>query len=365
MIKVQFDHQIFSLQNYGGISRYFANLQSYIDQSPEIEQENGVLFSPNYYLNNAGVLPASIGRRLFKVQRGLYRWNKRYCKARLKFANYDVFHPTYYDPYFLATTRKPFVLTVHDMIHELFPENFAVNDVNANHKKQCISKANHIIAISHQTKRDIQKFFDIPDEKISVIHHGVNLAPPEYCSVPALPARYILYVGDRLGYKNFSILLEAFGALSKTHPDLFLVLAGGGKLTNQENASLTSHRIKEKIIQMVVSDAELNTIYKNAQCFVFPSLYEGFGFPILEAFKNECPVILSNCSCFPEIAGEQAALYFDPHAVHSLIDCIEIIVNQPLRRSELIAQGKKKLLEYSLESCGAKTLALYKAVAVS
>jgi len=362
MIRVQFDHQIFSLQKYGGISRYFANLQNYIDQSADFEQQNGVLFTTNYYLRQNGLIPLSIGSRIFKRQRKIYRWNKRYSVACLKFNSYDIFHPSYYDPYFLPINCKPFVLTVHDMIHELFPENFDKNDVSASHKKACILRAKHIIAISNHTKKDLQRFFDIPDDQITVIHHGINLAPVQYCTVSNLPKRYILYVGERAGYKNFKLLVEAFSTIAKADPGLYLVLAGGSTLTIQENALLTDHKIKEVTLQITPSDNELNTIYKSAQCFVFPSLYEGFGLPVLEAFKNNCAVVLSDSSCFPEIAGKDAALYFDPHSVHSLILQLQLILYNPDKKADLIKHGREKLLEYSIERCVRKTLNTYKTI---
>jgi glycosyltransferase involved in cell wall biosynthesis len=363
MIRVQYDHQIFSMQKYGGISRYFANLQQAIDHSTEFHQHNGVLFSRNHYLKSPGLLPAPTGNRLFKTDRKIYKWNKRYSRLSLKFNNYDVFHPTYYDPYFLEYNSKPVVLTVHDMIHELFPEYFSADDIYAGYKKRCITTADHLIAISECTKKDLQRFSDIPDEKVTVVHHGIDLSPSGYSNIPGLPDQYILFVGERVGYKNFKVVAEAFCRLSKQQPELFLVLAGGGSLTDVEAAYFTNQQIRNKIIQITVTDKELNTLYKQAQCFVFPSLYEGFGLPILEAFKNECPVILSNCSSFPEIAGGHAALYFDPLNVQALIEHLQVLLNNHAKKAELVKYGLVRLYEFSLEKCVAKTLLTYKAVA--
>jgi glycosyltransferase involved in cell wall biosynthesis len=360
MIRVQYDHQIFSMQKYGGISRYFANLQQAIDHSTEFQQHNGVLFSRNHYLQSPGLFPATTGNRLFKTDRRMYKWNKRYSKLSLKFNNFDVFHPTYYDPYFLKYNSKPIVLTVHDMIHELFPEYFAEDDIYASYKKRCITNADHLIAISECTKKDLQRFFDIPDEKVTVVHHGIDLSPTEYSNIRVLPEQYILFVGERVGYKNFKVVAEAFCRLSKQKPELFLVLAGGGFLTDVEIAYLANKQIRNKIIQVTATDKELNTLYKQARCFVFPSLYEGFGLPILEAFKNECPVILSNCSCFPEIAGEQAALYFDAQSSRSLADQMHNLLTNQARRAELISHGQNRLVSFAIEDCVIKTLAVYK-----
>lgn len=362
MLRIQYDHQIFSMQRYGGISRYFANLQQGIDESVSHEQQNGILFSRNHYLKRTGILPAAVGNRLFKTDRKIYKWNNRYSKLSIQLNGYDIFHPTYYDPYFLKYNTKPFVLTVHDMIHELFPENFHKDDVYAGYKKKCISQADHIIAISQCTKNDLQQFFDIPDEKITVIHHGIALSPPEYSHFSDLPEQYILFVGERVGYKNFKVMAEAFSLISKDNPKLFLVLAGGGPLTGAEAADLADKQILDKTIQVTATDLELNTLYKSAQCFVFPSLYEGFGLPILEAFKNNCPVILSNSSCFPEIAGNSAALYFDATSGKSLADQMQIIHCDENKRDELIIQGRARLLNYPIQRCIQETLAVYDAI---
>jgi glycosyltransferase involved in cell wall biosynthesis len=350
------------MQKYGGISRYFANLQHAIDGSTGHEQHNGILFSRNHYLNSAGPLSAAIGNRLFKTDRKIYKWNNRYSKLSIKLNSYDIFHPTYYDPYFLPYNIKPYVLTVHDMIHELFPENFHKNDVYAGYKKKCISQADHIIAISQSTRNDLQRFFNIPDEKITVIHHGIDLSPPEYSSISDLPKQYILFVGERVGYKNFKVLGEAFSLISKDNPEVSLVLAGGGPLTEEERTYLEDKHVLDKTIQITATDTELNTLYKHAQCFVFPSLYEGFGLPILEAFKNGCPVILSNSSCFPEIAGNSAALYFDGTSGRSLADQIYKIQSDENKRNELVIHGRAKLLDYPIERCIQDTLAVYDAI---
>jgi glycosyltransferase involved in cell wall biosynthesis len=362
MVRIQYDHQIFSMQRYGGISRYFANLQRAVDDSTGFKQHNGVLFSENHYLKKPGSLPPAIGKAIFKKEGKIAKWNKRYSTLFLKYSNYDVFHPTYYDPYFLSYTKKPFVLTVHDMIHELFPENFHKNDVYAGYKKRCILEASHLIAISENTKKDLQRLFSIPDGKITVIHHGIDLRSPEYSPVSDLPQQYLLFVGERVGYKNFGVLTEAFSRLSKEKSGLFLVLAGGGPLTAEEKADLSSKQILDKVIQITATDTELNTLYKMAICFVFPSLYEGFGLPILEAFKNSCPVILSNCSCFPEIAGAQAALYFDATSSRSLANQIAHILSDESKRNELVVQGQARLSKYPIAKCIQETLAVYKAI---
>src|ERR1019366_610887 len=129
-------------------------------------------------------------------------------KYLVKQNDFEVFHPTYYHPYFLKSLKKPFVLTVHDIIYELFPEYFATEPYKF-YKQKLLSLADHIIAISECTKNDIQKFYDIEDSKISVIHHGYQIPMNEVPSIfYSANDPYILFVGDRFGYKNFDLFIK-------------------------------------------------------------------------------------------------------------------------------------------------------------
>lgn len=359
MIKVLFDHQIFSQQVYGGISRYFANIIENIDNTEEVEPITGILYSKNYYLKkNHFTVKEFLYKHLVKKKKSTYEKNTSYSKFLLKRNNFDVFHPTYFDPYFIPYLKKPFVITIHDMIYEVFPHFFPEDDPIAAQKKLVAERADKIIAISETTKKDIIKYLNIHEDKITVIPHGIDTDIPKYEFIEHLPKRYLLFVGSRGGYKNFNFLAEAFKKISQTDKTLNLVLAGGGTLTQEENEFLTSNKIIDKTFHLSATDNQLNTLYKNAICFVFPSLYEGFGIPILEAFKNDCPVLLSNCSCFPEIAGD-AALYFAPESMSSLIDKIRLMMEDKMLRSKLINDGKLKLESYTLEKCLTATISVY------
>lgn len=361
MIKVLFDHQIFSLQVYGGISRYFANIIENCGKRTDITATCELLYSINYYYKNDS---PSFKKRIFKLltrnKFDIYQKNKKYSKYLIKQGNFDIFHPTYYDTYYLSYLKKPLVITIHDMIHEHFSQFFPLDDPISQQKKQLALAADRIIAISETTKTDIISYLGIAPEKIKVIPHGIDSVIPQYENVENLPQRYLLFVGNRDGYKNFSLLREAFAELVKTDQSLHLVVAGGA-FTDEENDILTEHSIHNKIIQLAATDGQLNTLYKNAICFIFPSKYEGFGIPILEAFKNNCPVLLSNCSCFPEIAGD-AALYFEPASIQSLIDQIILIQQDMDLKNKLVASGVLKLQTYTLDKCLQETSNLYKEI---
>nr|WP_162988719.1 glycosyltransferase family 1 protein [Pedobacter schmidteae] len=289
----------------------------------------------------------------------IYQKNKKYCKFLIQQGDFDVFHPTYYDPYFLSYLKKPLVITIHDMIHERFPEFFPADDPIAAQKKILAEAADRIIAISETTKLDIINYLGISPDKIKVIAHGIDEHELIYGPVEGIPERYLLFVGSRGGYKNFLILVKAFAELSKADQSLQLVISGGGQFTPEEVELLTENGILERTFHLNATDAQLNTLYAQAACFVFPSIYEGFGIPILEAFKNNCPVVLSNCSCFPEIAGE-AALYFDPESTQALVSAVTLIQKDTLLKTKLVAAGQLKLKDYTLEKCIFSTIKLYK-----
>jgi len=362
MLKVFYDHQIFTEQTYGGISRYFKYLIDGIKNTPDIDYLLGVLNSNNYYIRDEKqILSNSIFKPLFKTQEKLIKRNNSYSKYLVKKDDFSICHPTYFNPYFLKYLKKPLVITVHDMTYEALPQYFPSADPLPYFKRLMMDRAEKIIAISETTKADILKHSSIKENKIEVIHHGIDLNPSKYEHVPDLPEKYLLFVGARWSYKNFHMVADAFKILSVKHPDLKLVLAGGGSLTYGDSEFLMRNNILDKIVQISATDEQLNTLYKKAICFIYPSLYEGFGLPILEAFKNDCPVLLSDSSCFREIAGT-AAHYFDPTSIDALTNKIEEIMENNTISLELINAGKKKLFDYPIEKCVSKTIDLYKSI---
>lgn len=355
-MNILYDHQIFSMQKYGGISRYFANLHSGISAGNEYKSELGLLFSDNAYLKTEH-LPAQLLNNVVKKPSRRYKYNKWYSKYLLQQNNFDVFHPTFYHPYFLRSLKKPFVLTVHDMINELFPEYYAT-DPFTGYKADLIARAGHIIAISESTKRDIQKFFDVDDKKISVIHLSnyvrANLDEPDLA--PA-ESNYILFVGDRFGYKNFGLFLKAAAPLLIKY-SIKLICAGGGAFKADEVKLLNGLKVADRVSQTSVGDAALAGLYKNAMAFIYPSLYEGFGLPVLEAFANCCPLIVSNISSLPEVAGD-AAEYFDPAEQQSIAAAIDKVIGNKNLQHELRVKGTERLKLFSFETCLQKTLQVY------
>lgn len=340
-----FDNQIFTWQKFGGISRYFVELMTHLKN---IEWKLPYTMSDNVYLESKIKLPD------FRGKGRLYGMVNRSSSVFSIHGKYDLFHPTYYDPYFLKHLRTPYVITVHDMIHEKFPEQFF--DKTASQKYKTILNAERIIAISECTKKDIIEIYGINADKIDVVYHGVTLVSPT--KPQFTPKDYILFTGQRSGYKNFKNLCLAFSKLTASFSNLKLVCTGT-MFNNEELLFFDKIGIKDKTFHIFASESELAYLYKNALCFVYPSMYEGFGIPILEAYGYECPLCLSQESCFPEIALDGGA-YFDPLNPDSIANTIEKTICDETFRNTLIQKGLKRLECFSWEKMAQETSLTYR-----
>ena len=381
-MKILYDHLAFEQQQIGGVSRYFAEIISNLDK--DISIDIGLKYSNNIYLNEKNLIdPMPIpdyrhefikgyefkGKgRLFKMVKKLNpskypdisQVNLQYSVNLLKKQDFDVFHPTQFNTYFLEfINKKPFVITIHDMIHELFPEYYTPDNKTAIYKKELIKRANHIIAVSSNTKNDIINFYGVNEDKITVIHHGVNL-PNKANYNNSLPTKkYLLYVGSREGYKNFIFFVRAVSDLLIAK-DLQLICTGT-PFNRMELVLFKMLHLENRLLFYYADDTILASLYQNALCFISPSLYEGFGMPILEAFSNNCPVALSDSSCYPEIGGE-AALYFNPKNENEIKQTVLSIINNELLRKQLISSGRERLNLFSWKKSAEKTIFVYRSV---
>ena len=362
-MKILFDYQAFSLQRYGGISRYFINLYRGFE-SGGIDCSLNMLYSENYYLNE---LRAEHNRNLLKgffknrVKR-YSRWNKRYALAILPFTEFDIFHPTYYDPYFIKKVRKPVVVTVHDMIHEKFPQLFTDAQQIIADKKKVIERADAVICISNATKKDLLDIYPVYAGKVHVVHHGYfdkTQTSQTLHHKLNLPANYLLFVGERWHYKNFINLILGVKNILNKYPDLHLICVGGGSFSNSEISLLAENAITSQCYQVTADENLLNILYQNAKAFVFPSLDEGFGLPVLEAFAAGCPVIMSNTNVFKEVGGH-AALYFDPNDNEDIEDKISQVLFSTNQQACMKEKGKERLKQFSATRCIEQTIQVYK-----
>lgn len=368
-MRILFDHQTFVYQDFGGISRYFVELLDRLNKMSGVRVELSPVLSDNLYLRERGRHSYTLMRRHFPFKMTIYNAIGRFLTLlKMKRGTFDVFHPTYYDTYFLDRLGNvPLVITVHDMIHEMYAKGWTNKEETISNKAVLIQKAAHIIAVSESTKRDLLHFFpQVPENKITVIWHGHSVAKhfKDRKPFPSCPAKdsYLLYVGKRDIYKNFSWMLRSLASYLKNNTDLDLVAAGGGPFTKNELNLLEELDIKGRVtLFSLVDDAQLAQLYANAFAFVFPSSYEGFGIPILEAFSADCPVLLNNKSCLPEVGGD-GAMYFQEEDPASLILCIEELKQKPEYKKELIEAGRKRLRLFNWDITAAKTLEVYKTV---
>jgi glycosyltransferase involved in cell wall biosynthesis len=285
------------------------------------------------------------------------------------------FSPTHYAPRF---SPIPTVVSIMDLSYLFFPEMFNQSDLLQlrNWTAYSVKKASRILTISNSSKDDIIKEYKAGKDKVVVTHLGikesVTLTPHIY-SMSQLKAKYdlsehfILFVGTLQPRKNITRLIKAFAKVAKDEKlpkDLQLVVVGRkGWLYEEILEAPKELGIKNRVKFLEnVEDDELPLFYKNALCFVLPSLYEGFGLPVLEAMQQGCPVITSNISSLPEAGGE-AALYVDPEDVDDIAKKITQLVSSEKLRKELVEKGKEQVKKFSWEKTAKETLAVLEEVA--
>lgn len=365
-LTVGYDPSIFCSQTHGGISRYFCEIASRIGQFPEAKTTIVAPLHINTYLCNiprdlvAGFkLPvANFGRR--HMQNMAMLIGDRILKAK----NPDIIHETYYSPRRIGPNSARRVLTIYDMIHEKFASDFHPLDRTSRCKELATERADHIIFISNATRRDAVEILGLPIDKTSVIHLGYGLmtthnvvnVPP-----PALPERpFLLFVGNRNGYKNFLGLIKALGDSKLLRTEYRLICFGGGPLSDVEMNVIRSFGLNgDRVIQIGGDDDVLANLYRKASAFIYPSLYEGFGIPPLEAMSFDCPVVCSNTSSIPEIVGD-AGEYFDPSNTESMHLAIERVLDSDTLVRNLRMKGRTRLTAFSWDRCAYETFETYK-----
>ena len=329
--------------------------------------QNVGIFAPlhrNHYLKE---LPTSVvhgyglNSYLPKSSRLILPLNQLVSKIAIKLWTPDVVHETYYSRLNSSPKRCPTVITVYDMIHELFNDKFSPRDRTSQLKRIAIERADHVICISESTRKDLIRLFYTDEKKVTVVHLGFEKFSVDKQSgeSPATKSPYLLYVGDRGIYKNFNNFLRAVALSKRLQKDFDILTFGGGRLTRLEVTLLSELGFKpEQVKQLGGDDKLLSQLYGGAAAFVYPSLYEGFGLPPLEAMAHNCPVISSKTSSMPEVIGD-AAEFFNPAAIDDIADAIERVVYVPSRSSELVMLGQKRLNKFSWGRCAEETLAIY------
>jgi glycosyltransferase involved in cell wall biosynthesis len=361
-MKITFDYQIFDLQEYGGISRYIYELSKELAKTEDI-----LIVSPvykNQYLKNAPAHLKVFGchiRAIPNLGRVRSLLNFVISKIIAIWFRPDINHETYYANKSVALRNTKSVITVYDMIHERFSDQFPSTDPTRIQKENAVKKADHIICISEQTKKDLIELLAIDASKVTVVYLGFSLSVKKSEIKKLDYSRpYLLYVGNRDGYKNFSSLLKAYADSPTLKTNFDLICFGGGVFTENELKHIKSLALASRSVRQVSgTDSVLAAHYQSASAFIYPSLYEGFGIPPLEAMSYGCPVICSNLSSIPEVVGD-AAEFFNPYDSESIRMAIERVVDDSVRSDCLIARGQERLNYFSWEKCAKETLEVYK-----
>ena len=362
-IKVAFDHQIFAIQRHGGISRYFSRLLDFLPGQQVTARALAPLHVNSYI--DAETPRRVWGRRLpdGRIARRIARDVDGVLQRPLTYLfTPDIVHETYYASKRTAPRRCRVALTVYDMIHELFPDLFP-NDDTVVRKADAIGRADHIFCISQNTRDDLIRFFPEAADRTSVTLLGFDNAPDlPNTSTRAMTRPYILFVGGRHGYKNFSALLEAYAGSPALRGGFDLLCIGGGPLLPPETEAIGKAGLQASVRHETVDDATLHRRYRDAALFVYPSLYEGFGIPPLEAMSADCPVVAMNASSIPEVCGD-AAEYAVPGDPTSLLKAMENVIGDERRANELRAAGRARLACFSWQRCAEQTARCYRALA--
>lgn len=366
-MKVLYDHQTFTGTQYGGISRYFYELMNAFEGRKDIEFELSLKFSNNEYLRDVSYSHPIGYQKLannLRANQVVSRINRLYSSTKLSLGNFDIFHPTYYHSYFLDKVgKKPLVLTFHDVLSEKFGKTYPVLGEGLSELKQrLLRRADVVISVSEATKRGILEYFDIDETKIKVIPLGTYLTKPILATelTQVLPKRYILFVGRRDFYKNFDRFFEAITPILLKDTDLHLICAGGGDFIKEEKKAINLAKLERQVqYHPIVDDTTLAQLYGKAQVFVFPSLMEGFGLPVLEAMSCGCPTALTTGTSFNEIA-EEAAVYFEPERTDSIKAAIERVVYDDSLQNSMRLRGYERVPLFKAETTAQQTLEAYK-----
>jgi glycosyltransferase involved in cell wall biosynthesis len=363
-MKIIFDHQIFSLQIYGGISRYMCELAQCLAATSKQDVSIVAPLYVNNYLQQSPVSLKVYGLATPPIPKtGRFRSAINWAVAWLciRILQPDIVHETYYSEKRIAPVNAKVILTVYDMIHERFADQFPHCDATAKLKAMAVARADHIICISEHTRQDLIAMLGVHPDKISVVHLGFGLmnVSKQPQEIENILRPFLLYVGLREGYKNFEGLLRAYADSATLKNGYDLVCFGGGAFTQKELDIIDLLDLTQSAVRHVSgSDDKLASYYKTAHAFVFPSLYEGFGIPPLEAMNHSCPVVCSNVSSIPEVVGD-AGLFFNPNNTQSIKLAIERVVSDAPLRALLVACGQERIKHFSWEKCAEDTLAVY------
>ena len=335
--------------NFTGLGNYSRSLLKNISaQYPEHDYH---LYTPrvkqspetDYFLHNADYCT-------YQSKACLKSWWRSYAIIQqLQRDKIQLYHGLSHElPFRLQQAGIRSVVTIHDLIFKVYPQTYSTVDrkiYDFKFKDSC-QRADRIVAISHHTKRDIVRFYGIDPNKIEVVYQSCD--PLYYLPedteagqpVDAIPREYLLFVGSIQPRKNLALLIEAYRYLPSDAQIPLLVVGKGNKHKLEIKKRIQASGIAHLVfwLDTVADNHHLRRLYQNAMALVYPSLYEGFGLPVVEALLSKTPVITSNTSSLPE-AGGPHAICINPHQPEELAQAIQKVLSDTALRKEMKAQG--------------------------
>lgn len=364
-MRILYDGAVWAGADDGGVTRYFSALVRRLPVDWEVVVTTCRRNRGPDLGAHPGLLTYSFPHHAFRpnrIARFVERWYFRSVEWR---RTADLIHPTYYFSLTGRTferRRAPIVLTVWDMIHERFPQELDPNGTFAALKQRAIRSASVVLCISETTRRDLIELYRVNEDRVVV----TPLAPSIDRGMaddhePVPPSPYVLFVGQRRGYKNFAGLLKAFAIARSRVPDLTLAAVGPPPAADERRQVSEAGLVGTVRFLGRVSDTYLARLYSQSGCLAYPSLYEGFGIPPLEAMACGTVVVAAACGSIPEVVGD-AAILVDPADFHEMADALVTAVTDSTIRRRLLAAGRERLRAFSWDDLATKTVAAYESV---
>jgi glycosyltransferase involved in cell wall biosynthesis len=360
-MRVLYDYQAFAAQRAGGVSRYFTELMREWGRQEAVEAEVLAPLSINQHLRDArrGGVPGICGRQApcgWGPHPALSLANRLGFWAATQGRSWDLYHPTYYNTLRPCPCFKKNAVTVFDMAHERFPGLFRGGDPTSRRKRLMLERADGIICISEATRRELVALWGEPGARVEVIPLATRIGA--VAAVPfAHPRPYWLYVGMRGGYKDFAVLLDAW-AETRALAETDVVCFGGGPFDPAERRELDRRGLASRVHQLPGDDAVLRGLYEAALALVYPSRYEGFGLPPLEAMTTGCPVIAADGGSVPEVVGP-GGLLFPAGRVEALSGALQKVMADGTLRRSLVDAGFRQAKLFSWEATAERTRQFY------
>ncbi len=376
-MKIGFDAKraFYNFRGLGYFSRtLISNLAKYY---PDNEY---MLFSPgsgkremqewfSHLHNSTLVTPTSIAARMCSTS-----WRSLFLSKVLQRDPPDIYHGLSHElPPGIKKTGISSVVTIHDLLYLRYPQFYPWIDRKIYHKKfkYSVDVANKVIAICEQTKRDIIEFLDCPEEKIEVVYQSCNPIfknqlfydqKGEIQEKYNLPQEYLLSVGALVENKNTLSVIKALGIIKKRLSIPYVIVGKGEKYKKELLAQIEREKLTAKVIfiENIPAD-DLVGIYQNATAFIFPSFFEGFGIPIIEALQSGVPVITSKGFCFTESGGPESQ-YVDPNSIEEIGSAIERVLGDEGLRQKMINSGQQYVERFSQQKTSASLMDVYKSV---